>query len=157
MLKNILKHKVILILSIIAILIAGVVLIYNFGWRLWGFSACNSPKDYITYRYQIQDDSVEILIEKGIAHDTGRTLGFITEEKDGILKVGIKYNKGFVGLIDHGSWWETLNIPVISKPDKIILCGNGFEIDINDHVNEEMYKSYLYVENLSDMQKQKSE
>jgi len=44
-------------------------------------------------------------------------------------------------LFDKGERIETLTVPITSKPDKIILCGNGFEIDINDHVNEEAYES----------------
>ena len=91
MLKKLFKHKVLLVLSIIAFLIAGAVLMYNFGWRLWGFSACVSPERYITYHYEVKEDSVEILFTKNGFHGIGHTLGYVTEEKDGVLKIGIKY------------------------------------------------------------------
>lgn len=143
MLKKLFKHKVLLVLSIIAFLIAGAVLMYNFGWRLWGFSACVSPKIYVTYHYEIREDSVEILFDKNGFHDNGRTLGYITEEKDGVLRIGMKYLNGIAGLFDKGLRIETLTIPITTKPDKIILCGNGYEIDIDDHVNEEFYQDYL--------------
>ena len=144
MLKKILKHKVLLVLSIIAFLIAGAVLMYNFGWRLWGFSACVSPERYITYHYEVKEDSVEILFTKNGLHGIGSTLGYITEEKDVVLKIGIKYYIGLVSLLfDNGLRTDTLTIPITTKPDKIILCGNGYEIDIDDHVNEELYQDYL--------------
>ena len=146
-----------IILSIIAFLIIGVILMYNFGWRLCGFSACVSPERYITYHYEIKDNSIELLINKGVAHDTGRTLGYIVEEKDGILKIGIKYSIGIIGLLESGSWMETFTIPITSKPSKIILCGNGFEIDIDDHVNEEFYQDYLDTLQQIEEQKQGSE
>ena len=158
MLKKVLKHKVILILSIIAILIAGVVLMYNFGWRLWGYSACVSPERYITYHYEIKDDSVEILFTKNGLHGIGRTLGYITEEKDGVLKIGIKYYIGLVPLLfDNGSRTESITIPITTPPKKIILCGNGFEIDINDHINEELYQDYLDTLHQIEEQEQKNE
>ena len=157
MTKKIIK-RIGIILSIIAFLIIGVILMYNFGWRLWGFSACVSPERYITYHYEIKDDSVEILFDKNGFHNNGRTLGYITEEKDGVLRIGIKYLNGITALLfDKGSRIETLTIPITTKPDKIILCGNDYEIDINDHVNEEMYESYLYVNDLAEMRKQGSE
>ncbi len=144
MLKRILKHKLLLVLSIIAFLVVGAVLMYNFGWRLWGFSACVSPERYITYHYEIKDDSVEILFTKNDFHGIGHTLGYITEEKDGVLKIGIKYYIGLVPLLfGGGARTETIEIPFKTKPQKIILCGNDFEIDINDHVNEEFYQDYL--------------
>ncbi len=154
MLKKVLKHKVLLVLSIIAILILGAVLMYNFGWRLWGFSACVSPKIYVTYHYEIREDSVEILFDKNGFHDNGRTLGYITEEKDGVLRIGMKYLNGIAGLFDKGLRIETLTIPITTKPDKIILCGNGYEVDIDDHVNEEIYEDYLYLKSLEEKSEQ---
>ena len=143
MTKKILK-RVAIILSIIILLIAGTVLMYNFGWRLWGFSACVSPERYITYHYEIKDDSVEILFTKNGLHGIGRTLGYITEEKNGVLKIGIKYYIGLVPLLfDNGSRTESITIPITTNPQKIILCGNGYEINIDDHVNEEFYQDYL--------------
>ena len=142
MLKKLFKHKTILILSVIVFVVAGVVLIYNFGWRLWGFSACVSPENYVTYHCEIKEDSVEILFDKNGVHNNGRTLGYIAEERDGVLKIGIKYLNGITALLfDKGERIETLTVPITSKPDKIILCGNGCEIDINDDVNEEAYES----------------
>ncbi|MBE6880821.1 MAG: hypothetical protein E7490_08330 [Ruminococcaceae bacterium] len=136
------KKRLGIILGIIAVLIAGVVLMYNFGWRLWGFSACVSPEGYVTYCYEITEDYVKILFDKNGYHNNGRTLGYIAEEKDGVLRIGIKYLNGITALLfDKGERIETLTVPITSKPDKIILCGNGFEIDINDHVNEEAYES----------------
>lgn len=144
MVKKLLKHKVLLVLSIIAFLIVGTVLMYIFGWRLWGFSACVSPERYITYHYEIKDDSVEILFTKNGFHGIGHTLGYVTEEKDEVLKIGIKYYVGLVPLLfGSGPRTETIKIPLKTKPQKIILCGNGFEIDIDDHVNEEFYQDYL--------------
>ena len=59
-----------------------------------------------------------------------------------MLKIGIKYLNGITALLfDKGERIETLTVPITSKPDKIILCGNGYEIDINDDVNEEAYES----------------
>lgn len=136
------KKRLGIILGIIAVLIAGVVLMYNFGWRLWGFSACVSPEVYVTYCYEIKEDYVKILFDKNGYHNNGRTLGYIAEEKDGVLRIGIKYLNGITALLfDKGERIETLTVPITSKPDKIILCGNGCEIDINDDVNEEAYES----------------
>ena len=143
MLKKLLKHKVLLVLSIIAFLIAGAVLMYNFGWRLLGFSACNSPEDYTTYHYEIKENSIEYLFNKTGLHEIGYTLGYITEEKDGVLKIGIKYIDGIEGIFLADVRLEPLTIPITEKPKKIILCGNGYEIDIDDHVNEEFYQDYL--------------
>lgn len=143
MAKKVLK-RIAIILSVIVFLVAGVILAYNFGWRLLGFSACVSPERYITYHYEVKDDSVEILFTKNGFHGIGHTLGYVTEEKDGTLKIGIKYYMGLVPLLfDNGPRTDTLTIPITTKPDKIILCGNGFEIDIDDHVNEEFYQDYL--------------
>ena len=129
-----------IILSVIAFLVIGVILIYNFGWRLWGFSGCVSPKYYLTLKYEIRESSVDILYEKG--HYNTRTLGYITEENDGILKIGIKYYGSDVGLFfDRGKSIDKLTIPFTDKPSKIILCGDGHEIDIKDHINEEAYES----------------
>lgn len=136
------KKRLGIILGIIAVLIAGVILMYNFGWRLWGFSACVSPEGYVTYCYEIKEDYVKILFDKNGYHNNGRTLGYIAEERDGVLRIGIKYLNGITALLfDKGERIETLTVPITLKPDKIILCGNGFEIDINDHVNEEAYES----------------
>ncbi len=127
------KKRLGIILGIIAVLIAGVVLMYNFGWRLWGFSACVSPEIYVTYHYEIKEDCVEILFDKNGFHNNGRTLGYITEEKDGVLKTGTKYadtvnggivifkNKVSIHLAENGiiktiigdahikSTWEVIN------------------------------------------------
>ena len=143
MLKKLFKHKVLLVLSIIAFLIAGAVLMYNFGWRLLGFSACNSPEDYTTYHYEIKENSIEYLFNRSGLHELGHTLGYITEEKDGVLKIGIKYIDGIEGIFLADVRLEQLTIPITEKPKKIILCGNGYEIDIDDHVNEEFYQDYL--------------
>ena len=147
-----------IILSVIVLLVIGVVLIYNFGWRLWGFSSCVSPERYITYHYEIKDDSVEILFTKNGLHGIGRTLGYITEEKDGVLKIGIKYYIGLVPLLfDNGSRTESITMPLTTPPKKIILCGNGYEIDINNHVNEELYQDYLDTLQQIEEQKRRSE
>ena len=147
-----------IILSVIAFLVIGVVLMYNFGWRLWGFSVCNSPENYITYHYEIKDDSVEILFSKNGLHGIGSTLGYVTEEKGGVLKIGIKYHTGLIPLLfDNGPRTESITIPVTTKPDKIILCGDGYEIDINDHVNEEFYQDYLDTLQQIEEQEQRSE
>ena len=147
-----------IILSVVAFLIAGVIIFYNYGWRLWGFSACVNPERYITYHYEAKDDSVEILFTKNGLHGIGRTLGYVTEEKDGVLKIGIKYYTGLIPLLfDNGLRTESITIPYTTKPQKIILCGNGFEIDINDHVNEKFYQDYLDVLQQIEQQNQKSE
>ena len=157
MLKKLLKHKVLLVLSIIAFLIAGAVLMYNFGWRLLGFSACNSPEDYTTYHYEIKENSIEYLFNKTGFHEIGQTLGYITEEKDGVLKIGIKYMDGIEGIFFSNVWLEKLTIPITEKPKKIILCGNGYEIDIDDHVNEELYQDYLYtLQRIEEQEKNKT-
>ena len=146
-----------IILSVIAFLIAGVIIFYNYGWRLWGFSACNSPEDYTTYHYEIKENSIEYLFNRSGLHELGHTLGYITEEKDGVLKIGIKYMDGLEGIFFSDVHIEQLTIPITEKPEKIILCGNGFEIDINDHVNEELYQDYLDVLRQNEQQNQKSE
>ncbi len=148
------KKRLGIILGIIAVLIAGVILIYNFGWRIWGFSACNSPEDYTTYHYEIKENSIEYLFNRSGLHELGHTLGYITEEKDGVLKIGIKYIDGIEGIFLADVRLEQLTIPITEKPKKIILCGNGFEIDIDDHVNEELYEEYLYLLNQAEMREQ---
>ena len=56
----------------------------------------------------------------------------------------LTFTESFVSLLfDNGLRTDTLTIPITTKPDKIILCGNGYEIDIDDHVNEELYQDYL--------------
>ena len=50
---------------------------------------------------------------------------------------------GIEGIFFANVWLEKLTIPITEKPRKIILCGNGYEIDIDDHVNEEFYQDYL--------------
>ena len=142
MAKKVLK-RIAIILSVIVFLVAGVILAYNFGWRLLGFSACNSPEDYTTYHYEIKENSIEYLFNKTGFHEIGYTLGYITEEKDGVLKIGIKYMDGIEGIFFADVRLEKLTIPITEKPKKIILCGNGYEIDIDDHVNEEFYQDYL--------------
>ena len=140
MLKKLFKHKVLTVFLIIIILIIAAKFIYNFGWRLWGFSSCVSPEYYMTLKYEINQNSVDILYDKG--YNKTRTLGYITTEKDGVLRIGIKYYEDDTGLFfDRGNSVDKLTIPFTDKPSKIILCGDGHEIDIKDHINEEAYES----------------
>lgn len=135
------KTVVLSIIFSITLAISLIFLFYTFSWRIGGFSSCVDPNEYIILKYDIEEDNLTILYEKGGFYSTP-TLGYILEDESGILKIGLKYRNGYIAYLHKGSKIEQLVIPFKSDSvDKIILCGGGNELELDERYDPEAYES----------------
>ncbi len=115
--------------------------LYNYAWKLGGFSSCVNPNEYTILKYTVEGNKLTLLYQKGGIYSTS-TLGYLIEEDNSILKVGIKYYNGWLAYLDKSPPVEQVTVSYTSNQiDKIILCGNGVEIDINERHSHAEYES----------------
>lgn len=79
----------IIFLSFIPLLYVGA----RYGWRLSGFSSCISPTAIVAEKITISDGYVHLLGDT--PHSASAYVGYIHEQKDGKLYIGLKYNMLF--------------------------------------------------------------
>lgn len=137
------KGKLYAILTIIVSVVFIVLIfyvVYNWGWRIGGFSNCVNPERYFVLGYIKDEENISILYEKG-SYCTP-TVGYISEQDDSTLKIGIKYYMGYPALITGNSWVEELVIPLDDNIEKIVFCGDGAEVDINEIYRPDILDTY---------------
>ncbi len=135
-----LKVWLTIIISAFCILLIYFVM-YNWGWRIGGFSSCVNPDRYFVLGIIKNEENISILYEKG-SYCTP-TVGYISEQDDNTLKIGIKYYIGYPALITGNSWVEELVVPYDSVDiEKIIMCGDGVEVDINEIYRPDILETY---------------
>lgn len=79
-----------IILCLIILLFMGVYLGARYGWRLFGFGPCITPTGILASEIIVDDGTVSL---KGYtSHSAPAYVGYIYEEKDGNLYIGLKYN-----------------------------------------------------------------
>lgn len=107
--KKICKITGIIILLLIVIFLAG-----RYGWKLWGFRACQSPE---IENIAVSEDSVTITGFYPGSFPEG-FCGCITQEQDGKLYVGFRFSAVF-GFFETGDF--NVTIPVKGEIDQVIL------------------------------------
>ena len=116
---------------------------YNWGWRIGGFSNCVSPERYYVMGYARNEDNISILYEKGGMYCTP-IIGYISEQQDHTLKIGIKYYNDYTAYINKGTWVEELVIPCDGDSiEKIVFCGDGDEADISEIYRPDIWETYF--------------
>ena len=103
----------VVLLCLLGILLS-VFLIGRFGWRLWGFRACESAG---IERVEVSEDCVEIAGFYPGSFPEG-FLGYYAEEVDGKLYVGFRFSAVF-GFFETGSF--SVSIPVRSEINQVVM------------------------------------
>jgi hypothetical protein len=70
----------------------------RYGWRLFGFYACDNPNSIFTDNIKIEDNSV--FLSGDTSQSAPAYVGYIYEILDGNLYIGLKYNLLF-GFFDR--------------------------------------------------------
>ncbi len=136
-----LKVWLTIIISAFCILVIYIVM-YNWGWRIGGFSNCVNPDRYLVLGYIKNEENISILYKKGGKYCTP-IIGYISDQHDTTLKIGIKYYNDYTTYINGGTWVEELVIPCDSVDiEKIIMCGDGVEVDINEIYRPDILETY---------------
>lgn len=115
--------KIALTVGICLILLAAVWLGGRYGWKLFGFGACEGTQ---IDRISVSDGVVSIegrdsgLVPEGY-------LGCVTRQEGGTLYVGFRFD-GFFGMFETGAFREEMT--TAQKVEKVILCAgkNQYEI-----------------------------
>lgn len=123
--KSTKKHvkKIVVIGLCMVVVIVGIFLIGRYGWKLGGFSVCESARI----------ESVEVL--EGKVHISGGDpyvfsrgfLGYHAEEKDGTLYVGFKFSEVF-GIFEKGNF--DILIPVEGEIEEVVIKTKNNEYSI---------------------------
>ena len=101
------------LLCLLGILLS-VFLIGRFGWRLWGFRACQSAG---IERVEVSEDCVEIAGFYPGSFPEG-FLGYYAEEAEGKLYVGFRFSAVF-GFFETGDF--SISIPVQSEISEVVM------------------------------------
>ncbi|SNS99096.1 hypothetical protein SAMN05446037_10325 [Anaerovirgula multivorans] len=76
--------------AIVFVAITFIFILSRYGWRILGFSMCNSPSSLYAETVSVENGSVRI--KGGIGSSASAYVGHIYEIKDSNLYIGVKHN-----------------------------------------------------------------
>lgn len=110
--KEILK-KLMVFIVLAAILLGVLFLFVRSGWKLFGFSMCDSPDGIFAYSVEVNDDKVNIV--GGISDSISSFVGYIYNIEDNNLYIGVNHNI-FLGFFNR---LGNFNITIDTEGKKI--------------------------------------
>ena len=127
-----LLKKMFIVLLCVAVLLIAVFLIGRYGWKLLGFSVCESAG---VETVEVTDDRVKITGFFPGSFPEG-FCGYYREEQDGTLYVGFRFSSVF-GFFETGDF--DITIPIKGEVSEVILKTNANESTIwsKDNVLED--------------------
>jgi len=117
--------KIIIILSAALLVIAlAAYPIPRYGWKLFGFSLCDSPSSVMVFDVDVSSDSVRL--KGGTTSSATAFVGYVYKIKDNTLYIGMKYNL-LLGFTDRIGDFD-IQIPIGSDSfEKIVIKGGSSE------------------------------
>ncbi|SET61630.1 hypothetical protein SAMN05660297_02939 [Natronincola peptidivorans] len=94
------------IVVIVFVVIAFMFTLSRYGWRIFGFSMCNSPNSLYAETVSVENGSVRI--KGGIGSSAPAYVGHIYEIEDNNLYIGVKHNT-LLGFINR---WGNFDITI---------------------------------------------
>jgi len=120
--KKIMK-RIMAVLTVLALLVIAVFLAGRYGWKLFGFAACESAG---IESVEVSADEVKITGFYPGSFPRG-FLGYHAEEKNGILYVGFKFS-GLFGIFETGDF--NITIPVKGEIRQVIVRTKNYEYPV---------------------------
>lgn len=115
--------KVLALVLILVIILLGIFLIGRYGWKLFGFTACESAG---IENIAVSDGNVQITGFYPGSFPRG-FLGYHAEEENGILYVGFKFS-GLFGIFETGDF--DITIPVKDEITEVIIKTKNYEYPV---------------------------
>ena len=84
------KRMVIKVSALILLIVVVTFVGFRYGWRLFGFDACDNPNSLFTENIKIEENL--IVLSGDTSQSAPAFVGYIYEISDGNLYVGLKYN-----------------------------------------------------------------
>lgn len=97
--------------------------LFRYGWRVFGFSACDSPTDTYVDRIAVEGDTM--LISGGAASSMTAYVGYRASRSEDKLYLGIRHN-GFLGFFQRRGDFQ-IEIPNAGGIREVFLKGAGNE------------------------------
>lgn len=107
-------RRIVIIITVIAVLLLCVFLVGRYGWKMFGFRFCDGAG---IETVEVGHDTVTIRGFYPGSFPQG-FCGYYAEEENGILSVGVRYS-GIFGYFETGDF--EISIPTSSSIEKVIL------------------------------------
>lgn len=115
------NRKSVLTGVIIALILCVILLVYVFGWRIFGFKACIKPENLIIHDVQVSKN--EIFLKASVIDAVQSYDNYITKNDEGNFYIGLKYRLFTLGK-RNGMCDIVIKEENIDTIDKIYILGH---------------------------------